>query len=41
MGLSGFISMDLASGYWQIQVKEEDRPKTAFSTQRGQLCHLD
>ena len=26
-----------ASGYWQMQVKEEDRPKTAFSTHKGQF----
>ena len=25
-----FSSLDLASGCWQMQVKEEDRPKTAF-----------
>ena len=27
----------LASGYWQMQVKEEDRPKTTFSTHHGQF----
>ena len=27
--------MDLASGYWQIRVKEEDRPNTAFVTKDG------
>ena len=26
-----FSCLDLASGYWQMQVKEEDRPKTVFS----------
>ena len=39
-----FSCPDLASGYWQMQVKEEDRPKTAFLTHRGHsnggLCHL-
>ena len=28
---------DLSKGYWQIPVKEEDRPKTAFSTEQGQF----
>ena len=32
-----FSCLDLASGYRQMQVKEEDRPKTAFSTHRGQF----
>lgn len=32
-----FSSLDLASGFWRMQVKEEDRPKTAFSTHRGQF----
>ena len=32
-----FSCLDLASGHWQMQVKEEDRPKTAFSTHRGQF----
>ena len=36
-GAQWFSSLDLASGYWQIQVKEEDRPKTAFSTHQGQF----
>ena len=25
-----FSSMDLTSGYWQIEIKEEDKSKTAF-----------
>ena len=29
-----FSCLDLASGYRQMQVKREDRPKTAFSTHR-------
>ena len=36
-GANWFPSLDLASGYWQMQVKEEDRPKTAFSTHKGQF----
>ena len=36
-GAQWFSSLDLASGYWQMQVKEEDRSKTAFSTHRGQF----
>ena len=36
-GAQWFSSLDLASGYWQMQVKEEDRPKTAFPTHRGQF----
>jgi hypothetical protein len=30
-----FTTMDLASGYWQVEVKEKDRPKTAFVTRYG------
>ena len=30
-----FTRLDLAKGYWQIFVKPEDRPKTAFSTHMG------
>ena len=30
-----FSSMDLASGYWQLPVREEDKPKTAFVTKSG------
>ena len=36
-GVQRFSRVDLASGYWQMQVKEEDRPKTAFSTHKGQF----
>ncbi|KAL8590497.1 hypothetical protein ACOMHN_010933 [Nucella lapillus] len=30
-----FTKIDLAKGYWQIRVKEEDKPKTAFQTPQG------
>ncbi|CAB4418807.1 unnamed protein product [Rhizophagus irregularis] len=30
-----FITIDLASGYWQIEMKEEDREKTAFICSQG------
>lgn len=36
-GAQWFSSLDFALVYWQMQVKEEDRPKTAFSTHRGQF----
>ena len=34
-GSTVFSTLDLASGYWQIPVKKEDRPKTAFSIHAG------
>ena len=30
-----FSTVDCASGFWQIPVRAEDRPKTAFSTNYG------
>ena len=30
-----FSTVDCASGFWQIPLREEDRPKTAFSTEYG------
>jgi hypothetical protein len=31
-GIAYFTSLDLTSGYHQILISEEDRPKTAFQT---------
>ena len=36
-GAQMFSSLDLALRYRQMQVKEEDKPKTAFSTHKGQF----
>jgi len=32
-----FTSLDLASGYWQIEMEEEDIPKTAFVCSQGKF----
>ena len=34
-GSQFFSTLDLASGYWQVEVEESDREKTAFSTREG------
>ena len=34
-GCCWFSTLDLASGFWQIPVREEDRCKTAFATRNG------
>lgn len=34
-GSRWFSTLHLLTGYWQVEVKEEDRPKTAFSTRDG------
>ena len=31
-GCKYFSTLDMASGYYQLKVSEEDRPKTAFVT---------
>ena len=34
-GATYFTTLDLASGYWQVEVDEQDKEKTAFSTLKG------
>ena len=34
-----FSTLDMASGYWQIEVEPEDCPKTAFITKYGVFQH--
>ena len=34
-GSHWFSTLDLLSGYWQVEVAEGDRPKTAFTTHEG------
>ena len=34
-GARYFTTLDLAAGYWQVPVAEEDKKKTAFVTQKG------
>lgn len=35
-----YSSLDLASGYWQVEVDPKDVPKTAFSTGVGTFAYL-
>jgi len=34
-GSQWFSTLDLISGYWQVEVSEQDRKKTAFTTHQG------
>ena len=34
-GNAWFSTLDLCSGYWQVELSSEDRHKTAFATRRG------
>ncbi len=34
-GSKRFSTLDLISGYWQVEVAEEDQEKTAFCTKEG------
>ena len=34
-GSKWFSTLDLLSGYWQVEMNEQDRSKTAFSTREG------
>ena len=34
-GSKSFSTLDLISGYWQVEVNKEDREKTAFCTHEG------
>ncbi|GBM00253.1 Transposon Ty3-I Gag-Pol polyprotein [Araneus ventricosus] len=34
-GSQWFTLLDLKSGYWQVEIRPEDREKTAFTTVQG------
>ena len=34
-GSTYFTTLDLASGYWQVKIEDQDKEKTAFSTPNG------
>ena len=38
-GTNFFSTLDMASGYWQVELAEEDRHKTAFITKYGLFEH--
>ena len=36
-GSRWFTTLDMASGYWQVEMSQEDQAKTAFATRYGLL----
>ena len=40
VGSKFFTTLDLASGYWQVEAAPEDQPKTTFTTPEG-LYHFN
>ena len=38
-GSQFFSTLDMCSGYWQIEIQESDKPKTAFITKAGLFEH--
>lgn len=34
-GAKWFLTLDLCSGYWQLEVEPEDRHRTVFATRKG------
>ena len=39
-GVRFYSTLDLASGYWQLELEPEDRHKTAFTTKPGLFEHV-